>query len=112
ECPLFLVDDSGNKHSWRILTAPYVVKNYHGAKRALEKYNYRHNEPWDSKHNINEVDQLELFYYSCPADARSNLSSHLTSYVMLVRPPLESGRAEPLASDAVIVVESTGCGIG
>ena len=112
ECPPYIVDDSGNKHSWRILIASYVWEDCVDSSQIIEKFDYRYDEPWDSEHNVSVLLQAPFSDYRCPADVAAwSKEAQLdhTSYLMLVRPADDGAR--PLPPDAVLIVESSGCGI-
>lgn len=109
DLPQFLVGAKGDKHSWRTLVIPYIFP-----ERSATSYHF--DQPWDSSDNRKALwpGFLELFVHRCPLDPSPGPS--LTSYLMLVRAPVkdsETGemKTPPLASDAVLVVESVDSGV-
>jgi hypothetical protein len=110
DLPQVLEGPNGDKHSWRILVASYVSPD----KPFVD---YRLDRPWDSVHNRRQLAPLLYIFFSrCRLDPSPAGYPFFTSYLMLVRPPVrdsETGemKAPPLATDAVLVVESVDCGV-
>jgi hypothetical protein len=108
--PGVFVGPNGDKHSWRTLVIPYILSEQHAA-------HYCFDLPWNSQNNCDALrDFFDLFVHRCPLDPSPAGPPFNTSYVMLVRAPVEdpeTGMASPalLATDAVLVVESIDCGI-
>lgn len=111
-CPSFTVDDGGNKVSWRILIAPYVLMSYDSAPSLLEAFDYRFDESWNSPHNKAALSRIPLDAYYCPTCENAFKKNTYTSYVMLARPTAGRGQQQSLPPNAVVVVESANCEIG
>jgi len=112
--PPIVVGPHGDEHSWRAAMMPHLP---HSAIDA-DLYNYRMDEPWDSAHNREVWSDYWLgTYFACPAETRHrSWESPYTSYLMLVRPSTASSTdgdeaMDELPPDAVLIVESAGCGI-
>ncbi|MCO6045693.1 DUF1559 domain-containing protein [Aeoliella sp. ICT_H6.2] len=108
-CPAVVVDETGGPHSWRMLILPFILREYDGATYYLDYFSYRLSEAWDSEHNKSLLNSVLVHAFHCPADEGS---WDETSYLMLVRPADESGNPADVPHNAVVVVESSGCGIG
>ena len=75
--PAYVVNDQGRRlHSWRVLLLPFLGH--------AELYRqYRFDEPWDSTHNRQLLDQMPAVY-GCPADKKRPTGT--TNYVAIVGP--------------------------
>lgn len=109
-----VVGPDGKKHSWRAAVMPYLLD----AASDADLFNYRMDESWDSPHNGQVWPESRLmFRFACPAEsAHGPWPFPFTSYLMLVRPsPASSADRDQamakLPPDAVLIVESAGCGI-
>ncbi len=107
----FVAGPNDTMHSWRAVVTPHLMQ-------FPEKFEYRMDEPWDSAHNRDTLPDAYLeFSFACRAETRQSEESFpFTSYLMLVRPSKASLGSEgeamaELPPDAVLVVESAGCGI-
>ena len=136
--PAVFVDPNGNKTSWRVALSSEMIRTgyRHLPKQrqeeaidALKGYNF--DERWDSTKNLLWAEDnvgLELLWvlFNCPLEVgydqeiglypnvdraielgQNPFAAHYITYLMLVRPDLSS----VLPDDAVIVVESLGCGV-
>ncbi len=105
------VGPTGLEHSWRTLVAPYVREQM-DSRRDI---GYRFDESWDSPHNLQRLQSQIPRRYTCPLEPRPAADA-FTSYVMLVRSDSANAAAGEhaavrLPEDAVLIVESAGCGI-
>lgn len=108
DLPHDVKSSTGFTESWRLRLIPY----YHGIMELGKPLDYRCEEPWDSPHNLDKAERVCLLFYSCwvkwPREERP-----FATYVMLIRPDRQGPNgAMSLPDDAVLVVESAGCGIG
>lgn len=108
-CPAVVVDETGGPHSWRMHILPFILRQYDGADWFLNSFSYRLSEAWDSEHNKSSLHGILVSVFHCPADEDS---WNETSYLMLVRPADENGNPADVPHNAVVIVESSGCGIG
>jgi len=75
--PAYVLNDQGKRlHSWRVLLLPFLGHS------ELSKQ-YRFDEPWDSAHNRQLLDQMPAVY-GCPADRKRPAGT--TNYVAIVGP--------------------------
>jgi len=75
--PAYVVNDQGKRlHSWRVLLLPFL-----GHSELYKQY--RFDEPWDSAHNRQLLDQMPAVY-GCPADKKR--AAGTTNYVAIVGP--------------------------
>ncbi|MHC4179623.1 MAG: DUF1559 family PulG-like putative transporter, partial [Planctomycetota bacterium] len=82
-----VVSGPGNlQHSWRVVIAPYVLASL----AAPEEFDYRFDEPFDSKHNRDcLLKSVPISLYTCPFESAfaANPGQYaFATYVMLVRP--------------------------
>lgn len=135
--PAVFDDPSGNKASWRVVLAPYMIRTGFRLPKQDEKKaitaleSYRFDEAWNSKSNQQWADnnsEMEILWkkFICSTEIaydfkngfypsvdqsielRQNpFAGHYITYLMLVR----SDPSSALPDDAVIVVESLGCGV-
>ncbi len=107
QCAPYIVGPNGDKHSWRISVMQYLERRSENSPLK----GYRFDQPWDSPHNREVVQQRGLhLFLRCRLEEGSRRDYPYTSYLLLVRP--ESGRtAQTLSPKAVIVVESANCGV-
>lgn len=99
---------AGFQESWRLRLVPYNQQ----MRELAEELDYRREEPWDSPHNLQEAELACRGLYACwvewPREERP-----FATYLMLIRPDRQGPNvAMSLPDDAVLVVESAGCGIG
>jgi hypothetical protein len=136
--PSVFPDRSGNNASWRVVLSPSLISmGYrHLSENEREEAanglkGYRFDEPWDSKRNALWAENnrgLDLLWneFFCPTETeydadigllpnaardiqqgKNPFAAHYISYLMLVRPDPHAA----LPDDAVIVVETLGCGV-
>jgi hypothetical protein len=135
--PAVLCDSSGHKASWRLLLSSDVIHTCFNlsvleqtkATDSLKGYHF--DETWDSKNNLLWAENnraLELLWrvFFCPIEieydqenglcpnavrdierGKDPFAARYITYLMLVRPDPDAS----LPDDAVIVVESLGCGV-
>jgi hypothetical protein len=114
ELPQTFVSPEGYKHSWRLLVAPALFDRW--APKAPFSSTYRFDRPWDSKENRRVVAAYWVTsQFTCPFEAKS-FDYRFVTDVMLVRGKTKaakdgSSRRAPLPSEAVLIVESSRCGI-
>lgn len=108
--PVVYVDPSGHKHSWRVVLLPYLEGLW--AEFGKEEFDkYRFHEAWNSRNNVAWGKESGYsMSFRCLAET-AYADDPRTSYLMLVRPQPEGAKRTRLPDDAVIVVESAGCGI-
>lgn len=105
EVPQFVEEQPGLRHSWRVLLIQYMYKFDEQDRQELA---YRFGEPWNSAHNLWQLRSWDTSYrYVCPLDY-TRFDQPFVSYLMLVRPNQDM---RLLPDDAVLIVETTGCGI-
>jgi hypothetical protein len=135
--PPVISDSGGNKASWRMVISSDMIRMCFSLSKQEEKQavdaleGYHLDEPWDSKKNLQWAEKnpgLELLWrlFFCPTEieydqqiglcpnagraierGENPFAAHYISYLMLVR----SDPNTVLPDDAVIVVESLGCGV-
>ncbi len=114
ELPQTFVSREGYKHSWRLVLAPTLCAHRDTPPPLCS--GYRFDKPWDSRENRRVVCLSAVACnLTCPLESRDVFYPYITD-VMLVRGKTKDAKAgssgsAPLSSDAVLIVESTNCGI-
>jgi len=106
--PATTVSVGGELLSWRVLVAPYLME-----EPFRSRFDYHTNEPWDSPWNRTLCAGWAVMLYTCPLEAE-NVDYPFVSYQLLVRSPSGNDGVKDrivLPQDAIIIVESTGCGV-
>ena len=99
----------GQECSWRVLVAPYITAKWDTPC----PFPYQFDKSWDDPHN-RKLPLSLLLNATCPYEG-DFIGYPFVSYLMLVRPGMEElnsdGAPFELPDDAVLLVESAGCGI-